>query len=215
MSTLLDVSIPLRPGMPTYPGEAGPSFSLLKAMADGDPADVSAVTMGLHTGTHVDAPCHFLPGAGGVESLPLDALLGPCEVLEVDADGDVTAAQLAAVLDGRRPERILLRTRNSTGRRPAWSRDAFDPGFAALQPEAARLLIERGVRLVGIDYLSVEPFAAHEPRTHLALLGAGVVIAEGLDLRRVPAGPYELLCLPIVMAGRDGAPARVLLRTAS
>jgi arylformamidase len=198
--------------MPTYPGEAGPSFSLLKAMADGDPADVSAVAMGLHTGTHVDAPCHFLPGAGGVESHPLDALLGPCDVLEINADGDVTATQLAAALGDRRPERVLLRTRNSIGRRPAWSRDAFDPDFAALQSEAARLLIERDVRLVGIDYLSVEPFAADQPLTHLALLGAGVVIVEGLDLRRVPAGSYELLCLPVVMAGRDGAPARVLLR---
>ncbi|MBF6605991.1 MAG: cyclase family protein [Chloroflexi bacterium] len=209
---LIDVTVPLRVGMPAYPGEAAPRFHLLKSLARGDIADVSGVEMALHSGTHVDAPNHFLIGAAGVDALPLDVLVGPCRVVDVDADPHVGAADLASALGEERPERILLRTRNSRSRPACWERPAFTPDFAALAVDGARWLVARGTRLVGIDYLSVEPFGVAEPATHLVLLAAGVVIVEGLDLRAVDAGSYELLCLPLPMASRDGAPARVVLR---
>lgn len=209
----LDASITLRPDMPTYPGEDGPALDFLKAMARGDVADVRRLRMGLHTGTHVDAPGHFIPGAEGADALPLDMLVGPCQVADVEADPDVSATALHAALGDRPHERVLLRTRNSRAQPASWDRAGFDEAFAALAPDGARWLVERGVRLVGVDYLSVEPYRAPEPLTHLALLGARVVIIEGLDLRAVPAGRYELYCLPIRLAGADGAPARVLLRT--
>ena len=209
---LIDVTVPLTTAMPAYPGEAPPRFRLIKSLEQGDIADVSSVEMALHSGTHVDAPGHFLVGGAGVESLALDALLGPCRVVDVDAEPHVGAAELARALGDERPERILLRTRNSRSRPACWDRPAFTPDFAAVATDGARWLVERGARLVGIDYLSVEPFGASEPATHLALLSAGVVILEGLDLRTAEAGSYELLCLPAPMAGRDGAPARVVLR---
>lgn len=208
-----DVTVPLRPGIPAYPGEAGPVLELLKARRRGDAADVGRLLLSLHTGTHVDAPTHFLDGGGGVETLPLDALVGPCLVLDVEAAPDVSAAALEARLGGAVPDRLLLRTRNSTGAPPLWAKESFDPGFAAIGHDAARWLADRRVRLVGIDYLSVEPFGAAEPLTHLALLGAGVVVVEGLDLRAVPPGLYQLTCLPALLPGADGAPARVLLET--
>jgi len=210
---LLDVTVPVRAGMPAYPGEAAPRFHLIKSLARGDIADVSGVAMALHSGTHVDAPNHFLAGAAGVEALPLDVLVGPCRVIDVDADVHVGAADLARALGDERPERILVRTRNSRSRPACWDRPAFYPDFAALAVDGAHWLVGRGTRLVGIDYLSVEPFGAPEPATHLVLLTAGVVIVEGLDLRDVDAGSYELLCLPLPMTGRDGSPARVVLRT--
>lgn len=211
----LDASITLRPDLPTYPGEEGPTLEFLRAMARGDVADVRRLCMGLHTGTHIDAPGHFIAGAEGVDVLPLDTLVGPCRVVEVEADPDVSATALHATLGDRPPERVLLRTRNSRERPGSWDRAEFDDGFAALTPAGARWLVERGVRLVGIDYLSVEPYRAPEPLTHLALLGARVVIVEGLDLRTIPAGWYELICLPIRLAGADGSLARVLLRPRS
>lgn len=208
----IDVTVPLATGMPAYPGEAPPRFRLIKSLGRGDVADVSSVEMALHSGTHVDAPGHFLVGGAGVESLALDTLVGPCLVVDVEAEPHVGAAELASALRHERPERILLRTRNSRSHPACWDRPAFTPDFAALAADGARWLVERGVRLVGIDYLSVEPFGATKPATHLVLLSAGVVIVEGLDLRATDAGSYELLCLPAPMAGRDGAPARVVLR---
>jgi arylformamidase len=208
---IYDATVLLRAGMPTYPGEDGPRLELLKSRARGDAADVRRLVLALHTGTHVDAPTHFVDGGAAVEALPLDVLVGPCVVMDVEGDPDVSAAALELRFGRSAPERLLLRTRNSTGASPVWARDAFDPGFAAIAHDAARWLVERGVRLVGIDYLSIEPFRASEPLTHRVLLGAGVVAVEGLDLRAVPAGPYQLHCLPAYLAGADGAPARVLL----
>lgn len=208
-----DVTVLLRPGMPTYPGEAGPRLAFIKSLARGDPADVRELTLALHTGTHVDAPGHFIPGGKTVEALPLEVLVGPCQVLSIPGAPDVSAADLEALFPTGRPvpERLLLRTRNSDGPRPMLLRDEFTRDFAAIGHDAARWLVERGVRLVGVDYLSIEPFAAREPLTHRLLLGAGVVAIEGLDLSRTPPGPYRLLCMPVPLQGADGAPARVLL----
>ncbi len=210
---LRDATVLLRPDMPAYPGEQGPTLRLVKSRDRGDEADVRELTMGLHTGTHVDAPCHFIDGGAGIDELPLGAMLGPCLVADVDAGPDVTAGDLERAVGRRPPERLLLRTRNSTARPAIWDRAGFDPSFAAIAHDGAAWLVDRGVRLVGIDYLSVEPYRAEEPETHRCLLGAGVVIVEGLDLRQVPPGEYDLLCLCARIDGADGAPARVILRS--
>lgn len=208
---LHDATVPLRADLPTYPGEPGPRLTLLKAMARGDAADVRELTLGLHTGTHLDAPAHFIPGGRTVEALPLDVLVGPCRVVDVAAAPHVTAAALAAAVGEDVPERLVLRTRNSSGPAPVWTRRDFDPGFAAIARDGAQWLVDHGVKLVGVDYLSIEPFDAREPLTHRILLGADVIAVEGLDLRAIPAGRYRLFCLPVPLAGADGAPARVLL----
>jgi arylformamidase len=174
-----DISVPLRADMPTYAGEPGPSLEFPKRLAKGDSATVSVLTLGSHTGTHVDAPCHFLDGAPSVESLPLEALVGPAFVAEHGGDDHITAADLDSM--------------------------------GALAPDAGRALAERGMKLVGIDYLSIERFRASPHEVHETLLASGVVILEGLDLRRVAAGSYYLVCAPLNVVGAEGAPARAFL----
>jgi arylformamidase len=208
-----DATVPLRPDLPTWPGELGARLRLVKALARGDEADVRELTLGIHTGTHVDAPGHFVAGGGTVESIPLEVLVGRCRVVDVEARPQVTAAALDAALGRQAPERLVLRTRNSAGPRPVWESPTFVTDYAAIAPDGARWLVDHGVRLVGVDYLSVEPFDAAEPLTHRILLGAGVVAIEGLDLRAVPAGAYRLHCLTIPLVGAEGAPARVLFET--
>ncbi|MGH8907300.1 MAG: cyclase family protein [Egibacteraceae bacterium] len=199
---LIDVTVKIRPGMVTYEGDPDVRISSHAAIAAGDLCNVSRLGMGSHTGTHVDAPLHFIPGAGGVEMLPLDAMLGPAWV--IDATGHTRDLDRVDIPEGA--ERVLLKTDNSR----LWDLDRFSPDFIGLTPRAAELLVARGVRLVGIDYLSIAPAADPAP-THLVLLGAGVVILEGLDLRGVEPGAYELRCLPLLIPGADGAPARVIL----
>jgi arylformamidase len=203
---IYDVTRTLQPGMATWPGEPGPEVRLIKEMAAGHPADVSHLSLGVHTGTHVDAPGHFIPGGAGVETLPLDVLIGLAKVVEIKHSGAIHVDALErAGLGG--VERVLFRTRNSD----EWSDSVFKDDFVYLDPSAAQWLAERGTRLVGVDYLSVESFAASEPLTHRTLLNAGVVIIEGLDLREVAPGDYMLSCLPLKLAGADGAPARAVL----
>ncbi len=210
---LHDVTVMLREGLPTWPGEPGIRLTQDKFLARGDPSNVRSLSMGIHTGTHLDAPEHFLAGGATVEELPLDVLIGPCTVVDVPADPHVSAAALDACFPAGRPvpERLLLRTRNSTGPSPVWAHAGFQEGFAAIGHDAARWLADRRVRLVGVDYLSVEPFEATEPLTHRILLGAGMILVEGLDLRAVPPGRYTLHCLPLRLQGAEGAPARVVL----
>jgi arylformamidase len=194
---IIDVTVPVRTGMVTYPGD--PKVLLERAMSipEGGKANITRIDMGAHSGTHVDAPVHFFEGAPGTEQLPLDALLGPCVV--VAADG-LTGSDVAQAPDGA--ERVLFKTPNSE----LWARDEFPDHFARLDGAAAGLLLERGVRLVGVDYLSVGDQEAHR-----VLLGAGVVPLEGLDLRAVEPGEYLLVCAPLKLVGADGAPARVFL----
>jgi arylformamidase len=197
---LIDVSVPIRPGMVVWEGDPPVSFAPASSLEAGDPANVTTLALGSHSGTHVDAPLHFLAGGSGVDELPLEALVGPALVLDlVSVEGDVRAGDLHFPDD---VERLLLKTANSR----LWGRDEFVAGHVAIAPDAARLLVDRGVRLVGIDYLSVG-----SPETHRILLGAGVVALESLDLRRVDPGAYQLVALPLPLVGVDGAPARVLL----
>jgi arylformamidase len=192
--------------MPSWPGEPGPQITPVKRFAAGDGANVSRMTLGLHTGTHIDAPWHFIDGGATAEALPLDVLCGAARVVDIVDDRAVRVAELErAGLEG--VTRVLFRTRN--GR--LWDDDRFHEDYVFVAPEAAEWLVARGVRLVGVDYLSVEEFTAATPRAHLILLGAGVVIVEGLDLRASPAGDYEMFCLPLRIVGGDGAPARVVL----
>jgi arylformamidase len=170
---IIDVTVPVRPGMVTYPGDPAVTLERVASLANGDVVNLSRLDFGVHSGTHVDAPVHVIDGAAGAETLPLDVLIGPARVL------DLTAAERldAAAFDGvELARRILLKTRNSE----LWARDSFAEDFLALTEDGARVLVDGGVRLVGIDYLSIGDEGAHH-----ALLGAGIVAVEGLDLRGV------------------------------
>jgi arylformamidase len=194
---IFDVSVPVRTGMVTYPGDPEVLLERVKAIAEGASANLTRVDMGAHSGTHVDAPLHFLEDGAGAEALPLEPLLGPCVVVEVPG---LSEADAAAAPEGA--ERVLFKTPNSE----LWGRDEFPEEFLRFDGAGARLLVERGVRLVGVDYLSVGDHDAHR-----TLLGAGVVALEGLDLRGVDPGEYFLVCAPLKLVGSDGAPARVFL----
>jgi arylformamidase len=193
---IFDVTLPLREGMVTYPGDPEVRLEHAASIAAGDAVNLTRMDFGLHSGTHVDAPVHFIEGGAGVDALPLDALVGRCEVVE--------AADLAVEFVAAAPkaERLLFKTPNSE----LWARDEFADDFARLDRAGARLLVERGTRLVGVDYLSVGDEEAHH-----VLLEAGVVPVEGLDLRGIEPGSYEVVCLPLRVVGADGAPARVIL----
>jgi len=204
---IIDVSVPVRPGMVVYEGDPPVWLERVADVAAGDLATVSRIDMGVHTGTHVDAPAHLLDGAPGADALPLDALLGEAVVVDAEGlEGDLDAAAIAALRIPPGAARVLFRTRN--GR--LWERDRFEPAYVGLTGDGAQALVDAGVRLVGIDYLSIATAADPLP-AHLVLLRAGVVILEGLDLRGVAPGPYRLACLPLRIVGADGAPARAVL----
>lgn len=211
---IYDISVPITPGeTPTYPGDPGIEVGSWSAISRGDPANVTVLNFGAHTATHVDAPAHFIEGAPGLASLPLEAFVGEALVVEIFADAPAVTEQHVRERVPAGAERVLFKTRNSD----FWSeaRGRFREDFTYVEPGAARALAASGVRLVGFDYLSVEKFGSEGFETHLALLSAGVVILEGLDLRAVAAGRYELFCLPLRLAAGDGdgAPARAVLRT--
>ena len=194
---IIDISVPVRTGMVTFPGDPQVRLERVIAIADGGPANISKIDFGVHSGTHVDAPVHFIADAPGVDQLPLDVLNGSCEVVAV-AHLDQSAVD--EVPEG--VERVLFKTSNSE----LWALDTFPDDFERLDGGAAKALVERGVKLVGVDFLSVGDEEAHQ-----VLLGAGVVAVEGLDLRGVEPGSYELHCLPLRLVGSDGAPARAVL----
>jgi len=193
--------------MPVYPGDPQPRLTSAMSLSKGHVANVGLFAGSLHTGTHVDAPRHFLADGLSVDALPLEAMVGPALVAAVETSQHITAEDLVVALAGRSPTRLLLKTRNSNH----WSDDVFRAEFIALTPEAAVWLVARGVRLVGIDYVSIEPYPAPGFPVHRILLEAGVIIVEGLDARGVPPGDYMLTCLPLRVVGGDAAPARVIL----
>ena len=203
---LIDVTVPIRPGMVTYPGDPLVQTELHSSIGRGDLVNLTRLDFGVHSGTHVDAPAHFLDGESGVEALPLDALVGPAAVVDARSVTDVLDRDALGRLELPDVPRLLFRTGNSE----LWEQDVFAEEFVQLDGSGAEVLVERGVRLVGIDYLSIGDEEAHR-----VLLGAGIVPVEGLDLRAAEPGPYEVLCLPLKLEGADGAPARVLLRRSS
>lgn len=204
---IYDITVPLSAELPVYPGDPPIEIRDSLVLAKGEPANVSALNFGAHTGTHVDAPAHFIEGAKKVESLDLDVLIGEVEVIEVSCDTRVITEEFVETTCA---PRVIFKTRNSG----LWSTD-FKTDFTYLDLTAARKLIENGVRLVGIDYLSIEQFGSHDHEVHRALLSHEVIILEGLNLTGVPAGKYELICLPLRLRSNlgDGAPARAVLRT--
>jgi arylformamidase len=204
---LLDVSVPLAVGMPAYPGN--PEFELqpVKRMATGGSSNVSRLVMGTHTGTHVDAPRHFFDEGTGVDALPLDLLLGRSRVVDLPKRGGIGPDELGAA--GLREDiRVLLKTPNSA----LWNGERFHQDYTYLTETGARYLVDQGVKVIGIDYLSVEQFKKPGAPAHRALLSQGVVIIEGLNLAEVEPGMYEMYCLPLRVVGADGAPARVILK---
>lgn len=212
MMKLYDVTVAVSSHVPIYQGDPKVSISVCHAIAEGDPANVSEIRFGVHTGTHVDAPNHFIDGARRVDELDFEKLVGPCRVVEIDHNVDAIEPRHLIGLGGI--DRVLFKTRNSE----FWSEPerGFRTDFTYISPEAAHVLAGSGVKLVGIDYLSVEKFGSTDFETHYALLEKEVVIIEGVDLRAVSAGDYEIFCLPLKWSGGggDGAPARTVLRQA-
>jgi len=190
--------------MQIYAGDPGVELERTSSIAEGGHANVSKLSMGVHTGTHVDAPVHFIEGAPGMEGVPLDALYGPAVVVDATAvvADSLGEADLEALDIPKGAERVILKTRNSE----LWNREGFTRDFLRLDGSGARYIVSRGIRAIGIDYLSIGDHDAHRE-----LLGAGVVPVEGLDLRGIEPGAYTFVCLPIDLVGSDGAPARAIL----
>lgn len=209
-SEWIDISVPVRSGMIHWPGDPAVVLERTKRLELGDSANVSRLDMGAHTGTHMDSPFHYLQGGARISEMPLSATLGPARVVQVEGDA-IERSQLerAGVCAG---ERLLFKTRNSRDR---WFERPFDEDYVYVAEDAARLLAERGVQAIGIDYLSVGGFREDGAAVHRILLGAGIWLIEGLDLAGVEPGNYELVCLPLKLAGADGAPARAVLRPLS
>lgn len=205
-----DISPVLAPDLPIWPGSPGVLTTSRMSIPGGDDANVSQLEMDVHTGTHVDAPHHFVHGAAAVEDLGLDPFVGPAVVADAGEDSEITAIVLAALDLPERVERLLLRTVNSS--KPGLYRTPFDAEYAALTLDGAEWLVARGgVRLIGIDYLSVQRHALTTD-VHRVILRAGIAILEGLDLHSTQPGEYELVCLPLRLADVEAAPARAVLR---
>ena len=206
--TLYDISLTYTEDLPTWPGDPTIQLKQISSIEDGDMANVTHLSMCAHSGTHVDAPDHFLGNGKTVESIPLELMIGPAAVVEIPAEGTITTADLISAQIPAGIKRILLKTANSE----VWAAGnmVFQEDFIAPDGEAAKYLVELGIEVIGVDYLSVAPFTDPEP-THKTLLEAGVLIIEGLDLSGVKPGEYTLYCLPLKIGGSDGAPARVLL----
>jgi arylformamidase len=211
--TIYDISVSLSATTPTYPGDPGIEIGSWTDLKRGDRANVSLLHFGAHSGTHVDAPAHFIAGGSKVEASPLESLMGIVTVVEVPTDRMSIDAEFVSNNCNQTTERVLFKTRNSS----FWNNPeaGFRTDYTYLEEDAARRLTELGIRLVGIDYLSIEQYKSEGFETHLTLLSQGVVILEGIDLRTISAGRYELICLPLRIAGGsgDGAPARAVLRT--
>jgi arylformamidase len=204
---LIDVSVPLDAQLPTYPHNTPFSLEPIKRIARGDSSNVSTLHMSAHTGTHVDAPRHFFDQGAGTESLPLELLIGRTRVIEIDSRAGVAAEDLAPI-DLSDDIRVLIKTHNSR----LWGSPAFHEDYVGVTDSGARHLVEHGIKVVGVDYLSVEKFHNPGAPAHHVLLGAGTIVIEGLNLQEVDPGVYEMFCLPLRVVGSDGAPARVVLR---
>jgi arylformamidase len=209
MNNLIDISVPLRNGMPHWPDDTPFERSLDMDMNRGDVANLSSLRTSAHVGTHMDAPLHFVKGATSIDKIPLNAVVGRARVIEIRDAQQIRAAELERH-DLREGERVLFKTRNSPA---VWERSDFTGDFVSVAPDAARLIVERKVRLIGVDYLSIGKFGGDEgAEVHGIILGGGVWVIEGLNLAAARPGDYELICLPLKIEGGEGAPARALLR---
>jgi arylformamidase len=206
---ILDISVPVSRGLPVWPGDSRIVLERSQSIANGNESNDSQIVCSVHSGTHVDAPKHYVDDGSTVEKLPLDVLLGPAWVVQIPTEDIITPKILEKLAIAPDTNRLLFKTRNSS----FWENPNhnFKSEYVALSPEAARWIVSKGIGLVGIDYLSVQMLTDSESLTHRILLKAGVVIIESLDLRLVQPGLYQLICLPLKLVGSDGAPARVVL----
>ena len=207
-SQWIDISVPLKDAMVHWPNNPAVTIRLFKDIELGDNSNVSMISMGAHSGTHVDAPIHFIKQGKGVDRMPLATMVGRARVIEIKDTGSIKPEELLQH-HIHRGERILFKTQNSSR---VWQASAFVEDFVFISDEAARFLADRGVMVVGIDYLSVGSFKHGGSQVHKILLGAGVWIIEGLNLSGVNPGSYELICLPLRLEQGDGAPARAILK---
>jgi arylformamidase len=203
-----DISVGVHPGIPVWPGDPAVELERVSAIADGANANVSRIACGVHVGTHMDAPLHFIDGGASIESLSLKVLIGRAYVVSMPKVNVIDAAALEAAEVPPRTRRVLFKTRNSA----LWAREEteFRKDFVAVDASGAEWLVRKGVQLVGVDYLSVAPFKKSK-EVHEIMLKAGVVVVEGLDLSKVSQGRYTLYCLPMKLVGSDGAPTRAVL----
>jgi arylformamidase len=204
---LIDVTVPLDANLPSYPGNTPFSLEAIKRIARGDSSNVSSLHMSAHAGTHVDAPRHFIDQASGADAIPLEMLIGRTRVIEVTSRKGVGPDELSAV-DLAEDVRVLIKTANSR----FWGTPEFHPEYVGVTEAGARYVVDHGIKLLGVDYLSVEEFKKPGAPAHHVLLGGGTIVIEGLNLRDVEPGVYEMFCLPLRIVGADGAPARVVLR---
>lgn len=206
---IYDVTVPISATVPIYAGDPPVSLSAAKSIANGDTANVSQISFGVHTGTHVDAPNHFIEGAKRVHEIDPEKLVGPCRVIQVPETVVAIEPEHVGDIDG--VSRVIFRTRNSA----FWNEPerGFRKDFTYITPDTARLLVDSGVVLVGIDYLSIEKSGSPGHPVHITLLENEVVILEGVDLREVRPGDYGMICMPLkyIGAGGDGSPARTML----
>jgi len=205
---IYDISVSLHTQMPVWPGESRFDILQTSTIEDGDEANVSHLSFGAHTGTHVDAPFHFITDGVSLDKISLDHFIGDAVVIEIIDVDIITEKDIKKAIDLDSGSRVLFKTRNSQ----IWAKgeNDFQEDFVALSPDAAQYLVNLGAKLVGIDYLSIAPYTDSNP-THEILLGAGIPILEGLDLSKISPGQYSLFCLPLKIFGADGAPARAVL----
>jgi arylformamidase len=204
----IDISVPLRDGMVHWPNDPPVIIKRIQDIEQGATANLSTISMGAHSGTHVDAPIHFIGQGKGIDHIPLDTLVGKARVIQIRDTESIKPEELASHRI-RRGERILFRTRNSS---EVWQKDEFVEDFVFISDAAADFLVNRGIRLVGIDYLSIGSFKHGGSYVHKTLLSGGIWIIEGLNLTNVTPGKYDLVCLPLKIVGGDGAPARAILK---
>jgi arylformamidase len=207
-SEWIDASVPLQNGLVHWPGDPEPSFQKICDMDQGSEINVTLCRFTAHTGTHMDAPCHFIAGGAGIDTFPFETGIGTVRVISLPETAVVTKADLQDK-NIQKGERIILKTSNSA---QPWSQLEFQPKFVGIGASGAQFLVDAGVSLIGVDYLSVGVFEGDGAETHCTLLGAGVWVVEGLRLMEISDGLYDMICLPLRIVGADGSPARVLLK---
>jgi arylformamidase len=209
MSDWIDISVPLYSGMVHWPGDAAVLVDHPMSIGRGDVCNTTAIAMSAHTGTHMDAPLHFIHEGKSIDQMPIEATVGLARVIEIEDAAAITASELKR--HNLQPgERILCKTANSAG---CWNDSSFRKQFVHISAGAAQYLVDRKVQTVGVDYLSVGAYDGDGVETHRILLGAGIWLIEGLDLSQARAGDYDLVCLPLKIVGADGAPARAIIRS--
>jgi arylformamidase len=208
MIRLIDISHQIKDGMVVYPNNAPVTVEPFAQIAQGASSNLSRIVLGTHTATHVDAPSHVFEGSGGLETIALERFIGACRVVDASHRGPGELVMIEDLGEVQAGERLLVRTSNSDR-----GMETFLEDFVALDGDAADFLAGKDIALFGIDYLSIKQRGSSDNRAHTALLAQGIPIVEGLNLKDVPAGRYELFCLPLKIAGVEGGPVRAILRT--